>query len=46
MLLFDLVKEKLVLWKQMRCLEVTVAIVAKTLMEMGVQIMLSPEEIT
>ena len=46
MLLFDLVKEKLVLWKQMRCLEVTAAIVAETLMEMGVQIMLSPEEIT
>ena len=46
MLLFDLVKEKLVLWKQMRCLEVTAAIVAKTLMEMGVQILLSPEEIT
>ena len=46
MLLFDLVKEKLVLWKQMRCLEVTVAIVAETIMEIGVQIMLSPEEIT
>ena len=46
MLLFDLVKEKLVLWKQMRCLEVTAAIVAETLMEMGMQIMLSPEEIT
>ena len=46
MLLFDLVKEKLVLWKQMRCLEVTAAIVAETLMEMGVQIMRSPEEIT
>ena len=46
MLLFDLVKEKLVLWKQMRCVEVTAAIVAETLMEMGVQIMLSPEEIT
>ena len=30
----------------MRCLEVTAAIVAETLMEMGVQIMLSPEEIT
>ena len=46
MLLFDLVKEKLVLWKQMRCLEVTAAIVAETLMKMGVQIMMSPEEIT
>ena len=46
MLLFDLVIEKLVLWKQMRCLGVIAAIVAETLMEMGVQIMLSPEEIT
>ena len=46
LLLFDLVKEKMVLWKQMHCLEVTAAIVAETLMEMGVQIMTSPEEIT
>ena len=30
----------------MRCLEVTAAIVAETLMEMGVLIMTSPEEIT
>ena len=45
MLLLDLIKEKLVLWKQMRCLEVTAAIVAETLMEMGVQIMMTPEEI-
>ena len=46
MLLFELVQEKMVLWKQMQCLEVTAAIVAETLMEMGVQIMTSPEEIT
>ena len=45
LLLFELVQEKMVLWKQMRCLEVTAAIVAETLMEMGVQIMTSPEEI-
>ena len=44
-LLFDLVKEKMVLWKQMYCLEVTAAIVAETLMEMGVNILLLPEEI-
>ena len=44
-LLFDLIKEKMVLWKQMRCLEVTAAIVTETLMEIGVNILLSPEEI-
>ena len=44
-LLFDLVKEKMVLWKQMRCLELAAALVAETLIEMGVQIVTNPDEI-
>ena len=45
LLLFELVKEKMLIWKQMRCLEIVAAIVAETLMEMSVNILTNPEEI-
>ena len=45
LLLFDLRKENMPIWKQMRCLEIVAAIMAETLMEMSVNIMTSPEEI-
>ena len=38
-------KENMVLWKQMRCLEFTAALVAETLIEMRVTIVTNPEEI-
>ena len=44
-LLYDLVKEDMVLWKQMRCVEITVALIAETLIELGVSIITQPEEI-
>ena len=44
-LLYDLVKENMVLWKQMRSLELAAALVAETLMEMGVKFFTNPEEI-
>ena len=44
-LLYDLVRENLPQWKQMRGLEVTAAIVAETLIEMGVLIFNEPPEI-
>ena len=45
LLLFDLRKENMPIWKQMCCLEIVAAIMAETLMEMSVNIMMSPEEI-
>ena len=45
LLLFDLIKEKMPIWKQMRALEIVAAIVAETLMEMSVTILTTPEEI-
>ena len=44
-LLAELEKEKMPIWKKMRCIEVVAAIVAETLMEMHVKIYTSPEEI-
>ena len=44
-LLYDLVKEKMLLWKQMRSLELAAALLAETLIEMGVQIVTNPDEI-
>ena len=45
LLLFDLRKENMPIWKQMHCLEIVAAIMAETLMEMSVNILMSPEEI-
>ena len=45
LLLFNLKKENMAIWKQMHCLEIVAAIMAETLMEMSVDIMTSPEEI-
>ena len=45
LLLFELRKENMAIWKQMRCLEIVAAIMAEMLMEMSVNIMTSPEEI-
>ena len=45
LLLFDLIKEKMPIWKQMRALEIVAAVVAETLMEMSVTILTTPEEI-
>ena len=45
LLLFDLVKDGLPIWKQMRSLEIVSAIVAETLIEMGVRVLTQPEEI-
>ena len=44
-LLFELAREDLVLKKQMRCVEITAALVAETLIELGVAIVTQPEEI-
>ena len=44
-LLYDLVRENLPQWKQMHGLEVTAAIVAETLIEMGVLIFNEPPKI-
>ena len=44
-LLYELAREQMPLWKQMRALEVTSAIVAETLIEMGVLIISDPAEI-
>ena len=43
--LYDLVREKLPAWKQMRCLQVIAAIMAKTMLELGVLILTEPPEI-
>ena len=43
--LYDLVCEKLPAWKQMQCLEVISAIMAKTVIEIGVLILKEPPEI-
>ena len=43
--MFELAKEDLVLWKQMRCVEITAALIAETLLELGVSIITQPEEI-
>ena len=45
LLIFDLVKDSLPIWKQMRSLEIVSAIVAETLIEMGVRVLTQPEEI-
>ena len=45
LLLYDLAKEKMPIWKQMCCLEILAAIVAETLMEMSVNFLTTPEEI-
>ena len=45
LLLFNLIKEKMHIWKQMRALKIVAAIVAETLMEMSVTILTTPEEI-
>ena len=44
-LLYDMAKEKMPIWKQMHCLEILAAIVAETLMEMSVKFLMTPEEI-
>ena len=44
LLLFDLSKEKMPVWKQMRALEIVAAIIAETLMEMSVTILTTPKE--
>ena len=44
-LLFDMVKDKLPLWKQMRALEVVSAIIAEIIIEMGVIVLCDPPEI-
>ena len=44
-MLYDLVRERLPQWKQMRGLEVVSAIVAETLIELGVLIFTEPPEI-
>ena len=44
-LLFELAKEDLVLWKQMRCIEITAALIAETLIELGVSIVTQPDEV-
>ena len=45
LLLYDLAKEKMPIWKQMRCLEILATILAETLMEMSVKFLTTPEEI-
>ena len=45
LLLCDLMKEKIPIWKQIRALKIVAAIVAETLMEMSVTILTSPDEI-
>ena len=45
LLLLDLIKEKMPIWKQMRALEIIATIVAETLMEMSVTILTTPVEI-
>ena len=44
-ILYDLVREKMPAWKQMRCLEVISALVAETMIELGVMILTDPPEI-
>ena len=44
-LLFELAKEDMVLWKQMRSIEITAALIAETLIELGVSIITQPEEV-
>ena len=44
-LLFEVAKEDLVLWKQMRCIEITAALIAETLIELGVSIVTQPDEV-
>ena len=43
--LYDLVHDKMPVWKQMRCLEVISALVAETMIELGVMILTDPPEI-
>ena len=45
LLLFELRKENMAIWKQICCLEIVAVIMAEMLMEMSVYIMTSPEEI-
>ena len=43
--LYNLNKDKMTIWKQMRCLEILAAVIAEKLMDQGTKILIDPDEI-